>query len=100
MNTIWSKFLAGVFILTACGNIVVAQGFVNLSFESARYPLTPGPSGTVTINSALPGWTGYGYAGTNPIDFVAYNTIGIGGPVISFHDGMNSGDSDYHPYDG
>jgi PEP-CTERM motif-containing protein len=38
----------------------------------------------VPISKAMPGWSGY--VGGGQIGGVAYNTVGIGGAVISFHD--------------
>jgi len=92
-----TKSLIGILIATACVTAAVAQSFRNLSFEGATYPLTPSGPG-VSTDTAVPGWTAH--FGTNQFPFVYYNGIGIGGRVIAFHDGMDSQDNFYHPYDG
>lgn len=58
--------------------------FANLDFEQPILPLVPAVGGQVLIAGAMPGWTGY--LGGVQTDKVAYNTVGIGGAVISLHD--------------
>jgi hypothetical protein len=59
-----------------------SQGtFQNLDFESPILPLVRDQVGKVPISQAMPGWSAY--RGANQIDGVFYNTIGLGGAVIS-----------------
>src|SRR5262245_6436051 len=62
-----------------------SQGtFQNLDFENPILPLVRDANFEVPVSKAMPGWTAY--RGANQIDEVAYNTVGLGGAVISFHD--------------
>lgn len=72
------------FILAPMIQLVSAQGFINLNFESANVAAySPGPA-TVLVASAVPGWTVYvkGVAQSN----IIYNDISLGAPEVSIHD--------------
>src|SRR5271165_4791216 len=66
----------------------VAQGFINLNFESASIPNSTAPGSAIPINNGLPGWTGYFSIGpaTNQAAQVTYDGISLGGAVISIVD--------------
>jgi len=59
----------------------VAQGFVNLNFESAVI-VTQGSPNLVLASKAIPGWTN-GYPGGAVI---FYNTVTLGSAAVSIHD--------------
>jgi hypothetical protein len=60
-----------------------SQSFVNLNFEQATIVAGPGGRGVVASN-AIPGWTAY--TDGLPQTVIAYNTISLGGALISIHD--------------
>lgn len=70
----------------------MAQGFVNLNFESAKIPAGTSPGAFVPWTNAMPGWIGYSGSptyGTNHSDQssgIRYNTISLGGGGIHIHD--------------
>lgn len=65
---------------------VAGQGdFHNLDFEQATIVSFGGaPSFLVVASDALPGWTVY--QGSSPVDYVFYDTVSVGTPIVSIHD--------------
>lgn len=63
----------------------VAQGFVNLDFESATIvPVSGDPYGRVEFAPAFPGWTGY--TGANSATLALYNNIFLDSSGIGIFD--------------
>jgi hypothetical protein len=66
-----------------------AQGtFQNLNFEEASIPVSTPVNSSIPISEALPDWTAYFTSGTtvNAQTQVNYDTISLGGPIISVID--------------
>lgn len=82
MNVILS---IGLLVLTQSG---LAQGFVNLNFESANVSGYSPDSSDVPTTSALPGWTAFysNSSGINVASQVWYDGISLGGNIISVID--------------
>jgi hypothetical protein len=87
MNIYQSIFLG------LCSNLaalsLAAQGtFQNLNFEEASIPVSTPVNSSIPISEALPDWTAYFTSGTtvNAQMQVNYDTISLGGPIISVID--------------
>ncbi|HEU5071590.1 MAG TPA: PEP-CTERM sorting domain-containing protein [Verrucomicrobiae bacterium] len=65
-------------------HVSLAQGFVNLDFESVIPPLVPSPGGFVPASNALPGWTAY--LGGNPQTGVYYNSFALDAAAVILED--------------
>jgi hypothetical protein len=67
----------------------VAQGFVNLDFESANIPSGTAINSSISVTDALPGWTASFSSPTTGIiidSMVNYDSFSEGGPIISVND--------------
>jgi hypothetical protein len=79
-------------LLFFVGNCL-AQGFINLNFEAANVSgYSPGDM-NVPTNAAIPGWTAHYFQsgqGVQPAAEIWYDTLSIGGAVISVNDSNTS----------
>lgn len=64
-----------------------AQGFINLSFESAKFTAYPFGTPFVYASNSIPGWTPY--LGGVAQDYIASNGVSLGGAGITI-DGTNN----------
>jgi hypothetical protein len=84
VKTIFTKVFLTIILLLATKQYAFAQGsFVNLDFEQATIVAGSGGLGVVASN-AIPGWTAYTYG--TPQTVIAYDTISLGGALVSIHD--------------
>lgn len=84
------KILKTIYGLVICFSTLagLAQGFVNLNFESPVLPLNP-VNGRVPITNGIPGWIGYSISptfGTNRFSQIFYNDVSLGAAAIGLHD--------------
>jgi hypothetical protein len=68
--------------------IVRAQSFTNLNFESTNIPVSAEPNSMIPMGEAIPGWTGYfiSNTATNQAPQTLYDGIPISGNSISIVD--------------
>jgi hypothetical protein len=83
----------------------IAQGFVNLDFESANVPSGTQPITLVSTSSGLPGWTAFGTSaslGSNSVTQIYYDAVSGQGPEICVNDANASfgGTSGFGPISG
>jgi hypothetical protein len=87
MNTS-QKTLLVLITSFAAGLSAMAQGFVNLDFESANVPNGTSVNSLIPIASALPGWSGSfsNLTGVTPATQVVYGGLSLGGVELSLID--------------
>ena len=90
MKSIQSKVFLTIILLLAPKQNAFAQSFVNLNFESAHIVPDNEFPYLVLASSALPGWTAGPLYGTQNNE-IPYNTVSLGGPMVSIHDANDPG---------